>query len=153
MANEAAIEELKGHAARETGDHGADVGHRGVDLAHIGAREAMRETGELREGDRVVVGALEAVVVAPRELTVEEELGGFFHVADKGLARDRAQGFAGLGELLEVATDESGISDADFERLAGDVELDFVEAPVGLAEAEDGNVDGRSHGSVSRFAW
>ena len=90
LANEAAVEELEGHAAREAGDHGADVGHRGVDFAHVGAREAVRETGELREGDRVVVGALEAVVVAPRELAVEEELGGFFHVADERFARDRA---------------------------------------------------------------
>ena len=151
LADDAGVEELERQAAREAGDDGADVGHRGVDLAHVVSAQAVREAGHERERGRVVGGRLEAVAVAPREIAVEVELRGFLHIGDERLGRDRAQGGAGFFNLAEVAADETGVGDADLKgvAVAEGVRL-HVEAAVGLAEAEDGNVDRGRHDGRAR---
>ena len=65
LPDEAAVKELERHAAGEAGEDGADVGHRGVHLAHVLVAEGMGQAGELGEGDDVIVRALELVAVTP----------------------------------------------------------------------------------------
>jgi hypothetical protein len=144
LVDDARVENIERQAAGEAVDDLADVGHGGVDFRHVAPAEAVGETGELGERGDVIVGALEFGTVAPREITVEEEFGGFLHVADERLAGNRLKGLDAAGELREIAADEAGVGDADFDGALADGELDACRGCGRLAEAEDGNVD-RAH--------
>ena len=105
LRDDAGVKEPEREAAREAGEDGADVGHRGVDLRHVAAAEAVGEAGELGKRGGVVGGRLQAIAVAPRETAVEVEFGGLLHAGDKGRGRDGAERGGGPGEIAEVAAD------------------------------------------------
>jgi hypothetical protein len=126
-------------------EDGADVGHGGVDLAHVETTEAVGQPGELGKRGDVIIRALEFGRRRPREMAVEEEIGGFLAIAHEGLAGICVQTLDGARDEREIAPNQAGVGDADFENLTAEVELDAVEALVGAAEAEDGNVNRRVH--------
>jgi len=151
LADEAAIEELERHAAGEPGEDGADVGHRGMDLAHVLVTEGMRQAGELRQRGDVILRALQTVAVAPRQVAAEKQLGGLLAGIGQLGAGDGLQTLSGTGKaLLEIAADEPGVRHAHGDLAAIDVEADLVEALVGAAEAKDRNVDRGAHGVRGR---
>jgi hypothetical protein len=151
LADETVVEQIERHAAREAGEDGADVGHGSVDLAHVEAAEAVGQAGELGKRGGVVIRALQAIAGAPGEVAVEEEIGGLLAAIGERGARDCLQTLDAAGNEREVAPNQAGVGHADFENLAAEVELDAVEALVGAAEAEDGNVNRSAHGRAVRL--
>lgn len=119
-----------------------------MDLLHVPADHDMRESaGGGKRGD-IVCGRLGVALIAEGDGSVEEDVTGFGGDFEELLDGEGLEGSAGGGDFLEVFTDDPGIDGADLGAgFAGAMigDRDFVEAFVGAAEAEDGEMWEKTH--------
>ena len=71
---------------------------------------------------------------------MEKQLGGLLAVGRERIRRDRVEGGLRLGNLQEIAADDTGIGGVGGQRFGTKVEFDQVMGRVFAAEAEDGDV-------------
>jgi hypothetical protein len=77
---------------------------------------------------------------------VEEQLGCFLTITHEGLARILVQTLDGARQVLQIAPDQAGIRNTDFQRLFAEGKLEGIETPIRLAESEGWNMEGVLHG-------
>jgi hypothetical protein len=77
-AGDALVEDVQRHVAGESGDHGADLRHGGVDFPHVHPDERVRQAGQ--RGERLDVLLRRVDGIAAGQIGVEEELGGLLAV-------------------------------------------------------------------------
>jgi len=84
------IENGERHVAGESGDHGADLRHRGMDLPHVHPDESVRQTGQ--RGERLDVLLRRVERIAAWQIGVQEQVGGLFAVTGERFGGDRIEG-------------------------------------------------------------
>ena len=142
----AGVEHREIQAARESPQHRLHLTHHAGDALHVPAHERVRHPGRCRQLQHVVGRRL--LTIAERQRVVQEMIRGFAAHRDQPRERHPRQLLSRRRLPLrpQVAPDQAGVRLADFDEWLARLIVrhgDDVEALVGNAVAEDGEVEHR----------